>query len=48
MLKSTKLKNTLLVGATAILVSCGGQKEIKMGSYEKTAYGIIPRTIYEI
>ena len=27
MLKSTKLKNTLLVGATAILVSCGGQKE---------------------
>lgn len=33
MLKSTKLKNTLLVGATAILVSCGGQKEIKMGSY---------------
>ena len=32
MLKSTKLKNTLLVGATAILVSCGGQKEIKMGS----------------
>lgn len=34
MLKSTKLKNTLLVGATAILVSCGGQKEIKMGSYE--------------
>ena len=33
MLKSTKLKNTLLVGATTILVSCGGQKEIKMGSY---------------
>ena len=33
MLKSTKLKNTLLAGATAILVSCGGQKEIKMGSY---------------
>ena len=30
MLKSTKLKNTLLVGATAILVSCGGQKEIKI------------------
>ncbi len=28
-----QLKNTLLVGATAILVSCGGQKEIKMGSY---------------
>lgn len=27
MLKSTKLKNTLLAGATAILVSCGGQKK---------------------
>lgn len=33
MLKSTKLKNTLLVGTTTILVSCGGQNEIKMGSY---------------
>lgn len=33
MLKSTKLKNTLLVGAATMLVSCGGQKEIKMGSY---------------
>ena len=29
--KAISLKNTLLVGATAILVSCGGQKEIKMG-----------------
>ena len=32
MLKSTKLKNTLMVGATAIHISCSGQKEIKMGS----------------
>ena len=31
MLKSTKLKNTLLVGATAILVSCGGQKRNQDG-----------------
>lgn len=31
MLKSTKLKNTLLVGATAILVSCGGTKRNQDG-----------------
>ena len=33
MLKSTKLKTALLLSATAILASCGEQKEIKMGSY---------------
>ena len=57
MLKSTKLKNTLLVGATAILVSCGGQKEIKMGSYAYDAqflkdhgieYTLIPQHYYKI
>ena len=45
MLKSTKLKKTLLVGTTTILVSCSGQNEIKMGSYAYDAeflkkYGI--------
>ena len=33
MLKSTKLKNTLLVGATVILVSCGEKKEWGLDSY---------------
>ena len=45
MLKSTKLKKTLLIGTTTILVSCSGQNEIKMGSYAYDAeflkkYGI--------
>ena len=33
MLKSTKLKNTLIACTTILFVSCSGQKEIKMGTY---------------
>ena len=33
MLQLINLKNTLLVGAVTVLASCGGQKEVKMGSY---------------
>ena len=33
MLQRIKLRNTLLVGAVTVLASCGGQKEVKMGSY---------------
>ena len=33
MLQRIKLRNTLLVGAITVFASCGGQKEVKMGSY---------------
>lgn len=32
-MKTINLKNTLLAGAVTVLASCGGQKEVKMGSY---------------
>lgn len=32
-MKIVNLKNTLLAGAVTVLASCGGQKEVKMGSY---------------
>ena len=41
MLQRIKLRNTLLVGAITVFASCGGQKEVKMGSY---AYSGMART----